>query len=123
MENKGGRPRKFETPEEMQEAIDKYFKECEEKNKAKTIEGLAVALEVDRKTLLNYEKQEEYNEFFHTVKKAKNQVLSNLMENAISGKGVASITIFNLKNNFGYTDKVEHSIDSEKNTIKVKFGE
>ncbi|WP_308660991.1 terminase small subunit [Alistipes finegoldii] len=65
-----GRPRKFSSPEEMQAAIDAYFAACEKKDEPLTIEGLCEALEVDRRTILNYGKLEAYSAFFPTVKKS-----------------------------------------------------
>lgn len=103
-----GRPRKFNSPEEMQEAIDKYFAECEVNQKPKTMSGLAKALDVDRKTIVNYSEKEEY---FHTVKRARQEVETQNEEMLIAGKGNATGIIFNLKNNFGWKDesKVENN--------------
>lgn len=128
-DNKGGRPRKFESPKQMQEEIDAYFKECEgyeiitygkdgkressikKPSKPLTVEGLAVALDVDRKTLLNYEKEQGYEEFFPTIKKAKSRILQDMMERGLLGDSNSAVTIFGMKNNFGYRDKseLEHS--------------
>lgn len=101
--NKGGRPKKY-SKEELQRAIDNYFKDCDKKEKPYTMSGLAYALNIDRKTLLNYSKDEE---FFPTIKKAKQKVEQQLEENALIGKGNSTFTIFNLKNNFEWKDNVE----------------
>ena len=102
--NKGGRPKKYSKEEELQRAIDNYFKDCDKKEKPYTMSGLAYALNIDRKTLLNYSKDEE---FFPTIKKAKQKVEQQLEENALTGKGNSTFTIFNLKNNFEWKDNVE----------------
>ena len=102
--NKGGRPKKYSKTEELQNSIDKYFKDCDKKEKPYTMSGLAYALDMDRKTLLNYSKDEE---FFPTIKKAKQKVEQQLEENALIGKGNSTFTIFNLKNNFEWKDNVE----------------
>ena len=102
--NKGGRPKKYSKAEELQKVIDNYFKECDKKEKPYTMSGLACALNIDRKTLINYSKEEE---FFHTIKKAKQKVEQQLEENALIGKGNSTFTIFNLKNNFEWKDNVE----------------
>ena len=102
--NKGGRPKKYSKAEELQNSIDKYFKDCDKKEKPYTMSGLAYALDMDRKTLLNYSKDEE---FFPTIKKAKQKVEQQLEENALIGKGNSTFTIFNLKNNFEWKDNVE----------------
>lgn len=99
-----GRPRAFKSVEEVEEKINAYFNYCEEKEKPYTMSGLAYYLGIDRKTLLNYSKNEEY---FHTIKKARDKVQMQLEENALSNKANPTFTIFNLKNNFDWKDKME----------------
>ena len=105
-ENKhaGGRPPKYKTAKEMQEKIDQYFKECDNSNRPYTITGLALALDLDRKSIINYSEQDE---FFHTIKKAKLQVENYLEERLINDTSTTGI-IFNLKNNYGWKDKQEN---------------
>lgn len=122
-----GRPKKFSSPKEMQKAIDRYFEECDNRTKQVydkqsgmvidivvpkpyTIEGLCVALEIDRDTLLNYEKRQGYEEFFGTIKKAKIKVQQNLIERGLEGENNSAVSIFVMKNNFGYKDKSEQEI-------------
>ena len=100
----GGRPPKYNTAEEMQEKIDNYFKECDYNNKPYTVTGLALALDLDRKSILNYSEKEE---FFHTIKKAKLKVENYLEERLINDTSTTGI-IFNLKNNYGWKDKQEN---------------
>ena len=64
--SKVGRPKIFNDVKEVEEKINAYFNYCEEKEKPYTMSGLAYYLGIDRKTLLNYSKNEEY---FHTIKK------------------------------------------------------
>ena len=136
--NKGGRPLKFKTPEEMDKAIEKYFLDCDsrivkvyDKRKQEvvelnrpipyTIEGLAATLGVDRHTLNNYEKRDE---FFTTIKRAKDKVLQNMVERSLDGDNNPTMSIFLLKNNNGYSDKqeLEHSgeIDNPSFNLVVK---
>ena len=61
----------FETPEEMQKAINAYFIECQDREVPYTVEGLCLAIGIDRDTLLNYERTIGYEKFFGTVKEAK----------------------------------------------------
>lgn len=100
---KAGRPRAFKNAEEVKSKIDAYFNYCEEKEKPYTMSGLAYYLGIDRKTLLNYSKNEEY---FHTIKKARDKVQMQL-EECLYRLGNNSGVIFNLKNNFDWKDKVE----------------
>lgn len=105
--NKGGRPLKYETVEELDEAINKYFAECDMLKEPYTITGLALALDVDRRTLTNYSNKEE---FFPTIKRAKLKVENYLEKRLIKDTSTTGI-IFNLKNNFNWKDKqeIEHS--------------
>lgn len=103
----GGRPPKYKTKEEMQKKIDKYFAECDKERDPYTVTGLAMALDIDRRTLLNYS---EKDEFFPTIKKAKLRVENYLEKRLIKDSSTTGI-IFNLKNNYDWKDKqeIEHS--------------
>ena len=61
-----GRPKKYNNAEEMQKVIDEYFKICDEKGDPYTITGLALSLDLDRRSLVNYSKDDEF--FFHYKK-------------------------------------------------------
>ena len=109
MANKGGRPLKFQSVEHLQTLIDKYFEECDLNNEPYTITGLACALDVDRCTLVRYQ---ERDEFCNTIKKAKRKVEKQFEERSLQGKYNPTIAIFLMKNNFGYQDKVDLSVES-----------
>ncbi len=98
-----GRPMKFNSPQEIEKLADEYFKMCDEKGKPYTITGLALALDTDRRTLLNYE---EKDDFFPTIKKIKQKVENYAEEKLFNGSNTAGV-IFNLKNNYGWVDKQE----------------
>ena len=110
-----GRPRAFQSVEEVEEKINAYFNYCEEKEKPYTMSGLAYYLEVSRQTLVNYSYEDEY---FDTIKKARDKVQMQLEENALSNKANPTFTIFNLKNNFDWKDKIEHSSSEVENINK-----
>lgn len=99
-----GRPKAFKNVEEVEKKINAYFNYCEEKEKPYTMSGLAYYLEVSRQTLVNYSNKDEY---FDTIKKARDRVQMQLEENALSNKANPTFTIFNLKNNFDWKDKME----------------
>ena len=109
MANKGGRPLKFQSVEHLQTLIDKYFEECDLNNEPYTITGLACALDTDRVTLVRYQ---ERDEFCNTIKKAKRKVEKQFEERSLQGKYNPTIAIFLMKNNFGYQDKVDLSVES-----------
>ena len=96
-----GRPRAYTEVEIMQRKIDKYFKECEEKCQPYTVTGLCIALDICRDTLSEYMKNEEFSD---TIKKAKLKVENYLERHLITDSSTTGI-IFNLKNNFGWSDK------------------
>lgn len=106
---------KYKTQEQLQEGIDKYFKDCDENNKPYTMSGLAYSLDIDRRTLINYA---ERDLFFTQIKKAKQKVQAQLEENALMGKGNAVFTIFNLKNNYGWKDNIEVTDNKELNKVE-----
>ena len=99
-----GRPRAFKSVEEVEEKINAYFNYCEEKEKPYTMSGLAYYLGISRQTLVNYSNQDQ---FFDTIKKARDRVQMQLEENALSNKANPTFTIFNIKNNFDWKDSNE----------------
>jgi hypothetical protein len=120
------RPPKYETPEEMERIIDLYFLACKSNQTedtsplgelsdeemelinsfgnpvVPTVSGLAFALGMSRQALLDYQKKDE---FLDTVKRAKQRIELEV-EQRLFGNSVTGV-IFNLKNNFGWKDKME----------------
>ena len=80
MTNKRGRPKKYTKVEIMQQKIDKYFKDCDKKGEPYTVTGLGLALDMSRQDLINYSNKEE---FFDTIKKAKQKVENYLEKRLI----------------------------------------
>lgn len=105
-----GRPKKYNSVEEMQQLINDYFNYCDENKKPYTVSGLANALDLTRQSLLNYE---EDDEFFDTIKRAKSKIEQFAEECLFVGSNTAGV-IFNLKNNYNWKDKQE--IEAEVNT-------
>lgn len=104
-----GRPRAFNSVEELESKINDYFEYCNKENKPYTMSGLAYYLDVDRKTIVNYTKEEEY---FPTIKKARDRVQMQLEENALMNISNSTFTIFNLKNNFDWKDRIETNTEN-----------
>jgi len=112
--NPVGRPKLFKNAEELQAKIEAYFTKQNELQADMlepmpiyTMAGLALALGVDRKTITNYSKDEE---FFPAIKLARAKVEEMVEQRSLAGLGTAG-AIFNLKNNFGWRDSrdIEHS--------------
>lgn len=77
-----------------------------------TITGLALALNTNRQTLVNYE---ENVEFFDTIKAAKTKI-EHFTEQFLFGPSPTG-TIFNLKNNYGWKDKTETDITTKGDSL------
>jgi hypothetical protein len=107
-----GQPMKYKTVEALQKAVDNYFavdafsvQEIEGKQiktYLPTMSGLALSLDVDRRTVVNYSNKDEY---FPTIRKAKAKIEA-FIETRLYGNNVTGC-IFNLKNNFDWKDKTE----------------
>ena len=122
--NKGGRPKLFTSVEEVKKKIDEYFDYCDNRlihgydNKTNeqfayispepyTMSGLAYYLGMDRKSLLNYSKDEE---FFPTIKNARDRVEMDIERRMNDKNTFTPGLIFNAKNNFDWKDKTESDI-------------
>ena len=104
-----GRPKAFNSVKELENKIKKYFEYCDKESKPYTMSGLAYYLDVDRKTIVNYTKDEDY---FPTIKRARDKVQMQLEENALMNISNSTFTIFNLKNNFDWKDKIETNTEN-----------
>ncbi len=141
MAEKVGRPPMYNSKEEIQEKIDKYFEECKgtvltnkdgdiviDKNglpivingKPLTITGLAIALGFNsRQTLLNYQGKEE---FMDTITRAK-AIVEQYAEERLFDKDGANGAKFSLANNFeGWKEKQQIEADVKgKTEIKIEL--
>lgn len=97
-----GRPRKYETPEAFDAAVDKYVSRCEFNQQPVTWTGMALALGfADRSGIDEYQK---YEGFSYSVKRAKSFVALSY-EQRLSGNAPTG-AIFALKN-MGWSDKLD----------------
>lgn len=111
-----GRPRKYETVEELEYVIDGYFATCMATEIHPTVTGLALALDLDRRSLVNYGEREE---FMPAIKRARARVENYIEQTLLEGKATAG-AIFNLKNNFGWIDEKQHNVSGELGVRSVK---
>jgi hypothetical protein len=132
--NPNGRPPIFKTPEEMGIKIEEYFDYCDNRIKQVhskegesyaisnpepyTMSGLAYALGMDRKTLMNYKKKDG---FFPTIKRARDRVESDVEKRMSDKETFTPGLIFNAKNNFDWKDKTEIDHSGEAVPILVRF--
>ena len=120
MAHPGGRPLKYKTVAELQSAIEAYFDYCDNNIKEihpkegeaygiadpipYTMSGLAYHLGTDRKTILNYSYKDSYSPL---IKRARARVEMMVEERMLRSPGVVAGYIFNLKNNFDWSDRKE----------------
>jgi hypothetical protein len=109
-----GRPRAYATPQEMASEIEKYFEKWEGEKRPLTMAGLQTALGIIDDTFERYAAgkydDKDYPEgmtFSGTIKAARKYIENSKLEHALNGTYNASVSIFDLKNNHGYSDKSE----------------
>lgn len=135
----GGRPPTYKTKEEVQEKIDKYFKDCKGEvlrdgegnpvltkqgypviinSKPPTVTGLALALGfTSRQALLNYQAKKE---FVDTITRAKSMV-EEYAETRLFDKDGSAGAQFSLRNNFpGWRDKSTTLLDEEEQRARIE---
>jgi len=112
----GGQPRKFKDAAELQACLDRYKAYLDESGKPPTIAGLAYYTGIDRTTIYNYQKDDEY---FNTIKDFRDWIIMTYEEVSIDKGG--SGVIFLLKN-YGYTDKQETEISGKDGgSLEIKI--
>ncbi len=113
--NKVGRPLKFQSLTDLEEAINKFFTDCDVNKEPYTITGLALALDTTRQSLCDYEKREEFTD---TLKKAKARVENYAEKRLFEGQPTGAI--FALKN-YGWSDKQDINLGGqEDNPVQTK---
>lgn len=120
-----GRPRQYETVEDLEAVIEDYFESCwvdkitesidkdgvctmstvRYQNRPYTVTGLALHLNLTRKGLIDYQGREEFS---HTITRAKTRVEMGY-EEALFSKN-SNGPAFGLKENFGWKDKVTQEL-------------
>lgn len=111
---KVGRPLQFKNARIMLKAIDLYFLDCKNQDKPCTIQGLALALNLDRNEILNYQGRKE---FASTIKKAKEMIQNDVETRLLQGKGQVVGNIFWLKNNANYRDSQQLEVSGVEQTL------
>lgn len=105
-----GRPLKFQTVEELQKMIDKYFEVTNPDEWTWT--GLALYLDTDKKTLMDYREREEFiPSLKNALLKVENGYEIDLKKHGRTG------SIFALKN-FDWKDKTETDLTTKGEKIE-----
>lgn len=118
MTNPVGRPLLFKSPEELEAKINEWIIKREKDKKPFTLSSLAVHLDCDRHTLVNYGKDEE---FFATIKRVKAICESWTEDSLYEREKPTAGVIFSLTNNFDWQNKQYNDNKNENNgTLEVK---
>lgn len=123
-----GRPRSFNSPEELRDQVDAYFLDCEECDEPPFMIGIAIECGIDRDTLLQYANG-VYDEegatltFSGTMKRARLIVEHWKSKQLVKAKGSTIGLIFDLKNNHNWADKTETQVNQVvTTTVKKDMG-
>jgi hypothetical protein len=101
----GGRPAKYDSPDEMAAKVAEYFKQQDEANEPYTVTGLTLHLGFcDRQSLNDYQKRDAFSAL---IKKAR-LTIEQAYEKSLTTSEKATGVIFWLKNHgWSDTQKVE----------------
>lgn len=112
-----GRPRLYDTPEELDAKATEYFTVCENNGKPPTISGLAYFLGfTSRQSLYDYKKEDKFS---YTIKRLRLRIESVYEENLHNNQKTSG-AIFALKN-LGWTDRQELSISDDIKGVEIKI--
>ena len=104
---------KYDNLPDLESGIDKYFAECDAKEKPYTMTGLALSLNIDVRTLTNYGEKEDY---FPAIHSARMRCIGYAEDRLFDKDGVqgAKFTLTNNAERMGglkYADRQEVSMD------------
>lgn len=115
----GARPLKYKTAAELLDKIAGFEDFCTAKKQPPIIEWLYVYLGMDNEDFAHYSAiSDENNDYASIIKGARDTCRAYLAGNATIGKWRDAVSIFCLKNNYGYTDSSKVEVDSN---ITVQF--
>lgn len=108
-----GTLKRYQTREELMEAVMNFITTCEDDKTVPTMTGLALALGFrNRTSLVGYQKEPGYEFAFEVIQYAKMRIEDYLEKRLLDPKNfnIAGL-IFNLKNNFNWVDRQEVRMD------------
>lgn len=123
METRGRKP-KYETPEKLRDAVNKYFCDCERDDVFPDFAGMCLALKISKKTLDKYCNPEIYpdtaDDYQAVLDEAKDRRESHLVRIMVTDNKRAQgcLNALKQKENGGYTDR---PAESQEKTLKVQI--
>lgn len=137
LRSKHGRDKIFETPELFIEAAYEYFEKCDENpwnkmevvktgqnagqllpvptQKPYSIKALCLFIHITEQTFLNYEKDENYKDFFEVFTHVRNIIENQQFEGATVGAYNANI----IARQLGLSDKNSLELSGEVKTVQL----
>ena len=110
--NPVGRPRHFDCPVVLFETFKEYVEKCKKEKTPLTVSGFCVHIEAYKDLLNEYKKKQEFSGTIKTIYSIiENDIELGILQNMYN----TTAGIFNLKNNFGQTDKQEVKQDIDMN--------
>lgn len=114
--NKGGRPRKIETVEELREGIESYIDYIQTQAAAGVplipdVEGLALFLGISRSTLFEWQRARP-GEFSDTLKSTLNAIAAYKKQLALTGRIPPIVFATDFNNNHGYIQQSKLEIEA-----------
>lgn len=111
---KRGRPRKYDTVEELIEAVQQYYQYIVDANADGTplipdIEGLCAFIQISRSQLFRWE-HERGEDFRNTIALIKNQIAAAKKQLALQGSIPPIVFATDFNNNHGYVQKQDVNI-------------
>jgi hypothetical protein len=104
------------TEEELETKIRQYFSLCEERGAPRTISGLCCFLDVDKEKFWRLAEAENSR---GARKKALRQIEQWIEENSIVGKISSSMAMFELRSNFGWTEKPAQTTNADSPAVVI----
>lgn len=111
-----GKLGKPKTVDELQTRIDDYFEKCFDYGLPPTVEGMALSIDYDRRTVFDIENQKAKVQFSDSIKRAKDFIASYDATLGMSNKLNAAIYCFRAKNMYGMKDVQEIKATADYNT-------
>lgn len=115
-----GKPK---TPQEMEDRITEYFSLCQQAQLNPTVEGLALAVDYDRRSLFEIGKGTFNQPFMDIVKNAKDFIAGYDAILAASNKMNSAVYCFRSKNFYGMKDQVQiEAVSNQSGDIPNQSG-